>query len=170
MGSLPATQNLEAITECTSPQTCMEVHAFLSLVGHYRRLIKGFVHVAQPLSEYLTGKGASRKSEWVLLTKDDMEAFKALKQACMASPSLVFANYTKPFLLETDASKYGLGAVLSQKQADRWYHPIACGSRALSPPEKSYHSTKLEFLALNWAVTECFKRVPALPVICSVDG
>ena len=51
-----------------------------------------------------------------------MKDFEALKQACMTAPILVFTDYTKPFLLETDASKDGLGAVLSQKQADRWYH------------------------------------------------
>ena len=61
------------------------------------------------LSEYLAGEGASRKSERVSLTKDAMEAFIALKQACMMAPILVFADYTKPFLLETDASKDGLG-------------------------------------------------------------
>ena len=53
-----------------------------------------------------------------------MEAFRALKQACMTAPILVFADYTKPFLLVTDASKDGLGVVLSQKQADGWYHPL----------------------------------------------
>ena len=74
------------------------------------------------------------------------------------SPILAFADYTKPFLLETDASKDGLGAVLSQKQADGQYHPIAYGSRALTPHEKNYHSTKLKFLALKWAVTEHFKE------------
>ena len=103
-------------------------------------------------------------------TRDAIEAFEALKQVCMTAPILVFADYTKPFLLETNASKDGLGVVLSQKQADGWYHPGAYGSRALMPHEKNYHSTNLEFLALKWAVTEHFKRVPALPDICSVDG
>ena len=65
-----------------------------------------------------------------------MGAFEALKWVCMMAPILVFANYTKPFLLETDTSKDGLGAVLSQKQADRQYHPIAYGSRTLTPPQK----------------------------------
>ena len=50
----------------------------------------------------------------------------------MTAPILAFADYTKLFLLETDASKDGLGAVLSQKQADRQYHPIAYASRALN--------------------------------------
>ena len=52
------------------------------------------------------------------LLEDALEAFDALKQACMSAPILAFANYTKEFLLETDASKEGLVAVLSQKQTD----------------------------------------------------
>ena len=83
-----------------------------------------------------------------------MKAFKALKQACMTAPVLVFSDYTKPFLLET---KDGLGAVLSQKQVDGWYQPIAYGSRVLMP-HKNYHSIKLKFLVLKWAVTEYFKE------------
>ena len=76
----------------------------------------------------------------------------------MTAPVLVFTDYTKPFLLETDASKDGLGAVLSQKQADGWYHPIAYGSRVPTSHEKNYHSYKHEFLALKWAVMEHFKE------------
>ena len=87
-----------------------------------------------------------------------MKAFEALKQACMTAPILVFADYIKPILLETDVSKDGLGAVLLQKQADRWYQPVAYGSRALTSHEKNYHSTKLKFLMLNWAVAEHFKE------------
>ena len=154
----PSNSNLEAIAECTLPQTYTEVHAVLSLVDHYRRFIKGFVCIAQLLSEYLAGEGASRKLEWVSLTKNNMKAFKALKQACMTAPILAITDYTKPFLLETNASKDGLGAVLLQKQADGWFHLIAYGSRALTPHEKNYHSTKLEFLALKWAVMQHFKE------------
>ena len=94
-------------------------------MGHYRRFIKGFPQIAQPLCKYLTGEGASRKSEQVLLTEGAMKAFKALKQACMTAPILAFDDYTKPFLLETDASKEGLGTVLPQKQADVQYHPVS---------------------------------------------
>ena len=65
----------------------------------------------------------------------------------MHSPVLAFADYIKDFLLETDASKEGLGAVLSQKQEDGRFHSVAYGSRALTTHEKNYHLTKLEFLA-----------------------
>ena len=67
----------------------------------------------------------------------------------MSSPVLAFADNTKDFLLEMDASKEGLGVVLSQKQADGCYHLVAYGSQALTTHEKNYHSTKLEFLTLK---------------------
>ena len=69
---------------------------------------------------------------------------------------LAFADFHKPFLLETDASGDGLGAVLSQKQEDGCYHPVAYTSQGLKGGELRYHSSKLEFLALKWAITEQF--------------
>ena len=117
--------NLRAIAECALPQTYTEIHAFLSLVGHYCQFIMGFAWVAQPLNEHLAREGASRKTEWVLLSEDALEAFQALKQACMSTPILAFADYTKDFLLKTDASKEGLGVVLSQK-THRWVISPSC--------------------------------------------
>ena len=114
--------------------------------------------MAQPLNKHLPGEGASRKMECLSLSQEALEAFQALKQACMNSPVLAFADYTKDFLLETNASREGLGAVLSQKQEDGQFHPVAYGSQALTTYEKNYHSTKLEFLTLKWAVTEYFKE------------
>ena len=61
-GVCPSNMNLKVIAECAPPQTYMEVHSFLGLVGHYWRFIKGFICIAQPLSDYLAGEGASRKS------------------------------------------------------------------------------------------------------------
>ena len=62
-GVQPSNSNLKAIAECTPPQTYTEMHAFLGLVGNYRRFIKGSVHIVQPLNEHLTGEGARRRSE-----------------------------------------------------------------------------------------------------------
>ena len=76
----------------------------------------------------------------------------------MNSPVLAFANYMMDILLKMDTSREGLGTVLSQKQADGQFHPVAYGSWALTAPEKNYHSTKLEFLALKWAIMEHFKE------------
>ena len=75
---------------------------------------------------------------------------------CMTAPILVFTDFKKPFQLETDASKEGLGAVLLQESDDGQYHPVAFASQELRGGEPKYHSSKLEFLALKWAVTEQF--------------
>ena len=88
-----------------------EIQAFLGLVGHYWQYIKGFAYVAQPLHKHLSGEGVSKKSKQVRLTSDVQVAFEMLKKACLEAPVLAFADFDKPFLLETDASKYGLGVV-----------------------------------------------------------
>ena len=109
------------------------------------------------MSTWLEREPAGSQNE-VSLSKEALKAFEALKQACMNSPVLAFTDYTKDFLLETDASKEGLGAVLSQKQEAGWFHLVAYGSQALTTHEKNCHSMNLEFLALKWAITEHFKE------------
>ena len=94
----------------------------------------------------------------VMLTPEAVEAVRVLKEKITSAPVLVFPDLNKPFLLETNASKEGLGVVLSQKQDDRCYHTVAFSSRMLMPSEQNYHSSKLEFLALKWSVTKHFKE------------
>ena len=72
-GLQPSNANLKAIAECVPPWTYTEIHAFLGLIGHYRQFIKGFAWIAQPLNEHQAGEGASRKLEWVSLSKDALE-------------------------------------------------------------------------------------------------
>ena len=72
----------------------------------------------------------------MLLSEDTLEAFQALKQACMSTPVLALADYTKDFLLKTGTSKEGLGVELPQKQTGGQYHPVAYGSLALTAHEK----------------------------------
>ena len=148
----------EMITECALLQTYPEVCTCLSLVGHYQQFIKGFTHISQLQNEHLMGEGASRRLEQVLLLEGTLKAFGTLKQACMSAPVLAFTDYTKEFLLETNASKEGLGVVLPQKQVDGQYHPVTYGGRALMAHEKNYYSTKFMFLMLKWAVMEHFKE------------
>ena len=71
---------------------------------------------------------------------------------------LSFADFNKPFLLETDVIRLALGAVLSQKQTDGRCHQVAYTSWSLSVHEHNYHSTKQEFLALKWMITEQFQE------------
>ena len=96
------------------------------------------------------------------MSPEARETFDHLKAACLQAPILAFLDFDKPFLLETDASVRGLGDVLSQKQEDGWYHPIAYASHVMNEAEQRYHSNKQEFLALKWAVTEQFHEYLSL--------
>ena len=155
-GVLPSKKNLEAIARCPPPDTYTKVKSFVGLVGHYRRIIKGFANIAAPLYDLTSGENKDKKSEHLDLPLKARKAFDCLKAACLQAPILAFPDFGKPFLLETDASGKGLGAVLSQKQSDGRYHPIAYASRIMTETEQRYHSNKQEFLALKWAVTEQF--------------
>ena len=154
-GILPSQENVQAVQEFPMPKTYTQVCAFCGLVGHYRRFIKGFANIACPLYDVL---GKEVKMGLVDLPSKAQETMAVLKGKVQSAPVLVFPNFKKPFLLEMDASKEGLGAVLSQKQSDGWYHPIASGSQSLTLVEKNYHSSRLEFLTLKWSMTEHFKE------------
>ena len=154
-GVLPS-KNLESIAQCPPPDTYTKVKSFVGLVGYYRCFIKGFAKIAAPLYDLTSGDNKDKKSEHVDLSIEAHEAFDCLKAACLQAPILTFPDFNKPFLLETDASGRGLEAVLSQKQADGWYHPITYASRVMNETEQRYHSNKQEFLTLKWAVTEQF--------------
>ena len=149
-GILPSWKNVWAMQEFPMPETYTQVCTFCGLAGRYRRFIKGFANIALPLYDVL---GKEVKMGLVNLPPEAWEAMGILKGKVQSAPVLVFPNFDKPFLLETDASKEGLGAVLSQKQSDGQYHPIAFGNCSLTLAEKNYHSSKLEFLALKWSVT-----------------
>ena len=114
-GILPSQENVQAMQEFPMPKTYTQVHTFCGLVGHYRRFIKGFANIAHPLYDML---GKEVKMGLVDLSPKAREAMNILKRKVQSAPILVFPDFDKPFLLEMDASKEGLGAVLSQKQND----------------------------------------------------
>ena len=155
-GVLPSKKNLEAIAQCPPPDTYTKVKSFVGLVGHYRHFINGFSNIAVPLYDLTSGENKDKKSEHLDLPQEAREAFDRLKAACLQAPILAFPDFDKPFLLEMDVSGKDLGAVLSQKQSDGWYHPIAYASHIMTETQQRYHSNKQEFLALKWAVTEQF--------------
>ena len=148
-GVLPLKKNLESIAQCPPPDTYTKVKSFVGLVGHYRCFIKGFAKIAAPLYNLTSGDNKDKKSEHVDLSLEAREAFDPLKAACLQAPFLTFPDFNKPFLLETDASGRGLGAVLSQKQADGQNHPITYASRVMNETKQRYHSKKQEFLTLK---------------------
>ena len=93
------------------------------------------------------------KFDW---TDECQTAFDLLKETCTNTPILAYADYKKPFCLNTDASEQGLGAVLYQQQDDETFRVIAYASRTLSKTERNYDAHKLEFLALKWSITQRF--------------
>ena len=157
-GMEPGTDGLKGIMEIAPPATYTQVQKFLFVTGYFRRYIKGYARIVKPLNNLLQGENSKLKSHPVGLPPDALAAFQELKIKCLTAPVLAFTDFKKPFLLETDASIEGLGAVLSQKQDDSHYHPIEYASRSLKGGELKYHSSKLEFLALKWAVTEQFRE------------
>ena len=95
--------------------------------------------------------------EWTMKHQD---AFDVLKEALSTVPVLGFPDFSREFMLETDASFNGLGTTLSQQGKDGKIHVIAYASHSLHPSERSMHnysSAKRELLALRWAVTEEFR-------------
>ncbi|XP_074532106.1 uncharacterized protein LOC141795198 [Halichoeres trimaculatus] len=160
-GVRPDPDKISAVLDWPIPSTIRQVQAFLGLAGYYRRFVSGFAKVARPLNQLLTGIPADKRSEarQVQWTSECQESFDALKKALTEAPVLAFANYSLPFIVYTDASNQGLGAVLAQVQDGR-ERVIAYASRSLHPTERNdanYSSFKLELLALKWAVTEKFK-------------
>ena len=157
-GMLLGQESIKEIAHMGPPTTYTGIRKFIGAVGNFRRFIKNFTRIAKPLNDLLGCGNSKLKNHPVSLTAAAEEAFHTLKKKCVTAPVLAFADLKKPFLLETDASKYSLGAVLQQVQEDGRYHLVAYASRALRGSEANYHSSKLEFLALKWAVTQQFKE------------
>ena len=157
-GMEPGTEGLKGITEIAPPATYTHVCKFLGATRYFRCFIKGYAKIAKPLNDLLQEENSKLKSHPVGLPPDALAAFQELKMKCLMAPVLAFPDFKKPFLLETDASIEGLGAVLSQKQDEGHYHPIAYTSHGLKGGELKYHSSKLEFLALKWAMTDQFRE------------
>ena len=131
-----------------TPTDPTSVRSFVGLASYYRRFVPHFAAIAAPLHR-LTKKDV--RFEW---SEECETAFCRLKSLLTEAPVLVYPRFGEGehFLLETDASGVGLGAVLSQKQGDGKYHPVAYASRSLQPNEKNYPISELETLAIVWAV------------------
>ena len=132
----PGDDGLKGIAEMAPPANYTEIRRFLGVTGFFRHFIKNYTWTAGPLNNLLEGEASKWKAQQVDLPPKALEAFNILKMKCMMAPVLAFADFQKPFLLETDASSYGLGAMLSQQQDDGKYHPVTYASRELKGGEK----------------------------------
>ena len=154
------------------PKSAKEVHSFLGLASYYRRFIPQFTKWASPLHKLIRLVATKKKHEGMKVpplsqnlppfqwSPECQESFEKLKEALITMPVLSYLDYSKPFILETDASLKGLGAVLSQEDSDGNVCIVSFASHTLKPYEKSmknYSSAKLELLALKWSVCKKFK-------------
>ena len=147
-GIEPDPAKTERIKNYPTPTDVTEVRRFLGLASYYRRFVPKFASIASPIHA-LTKK--SVPFQW---TDECESAFNELKVALSTSPVLIYPKFCPghSFILETDASTVGLGAVLSQMQDDGTIHPIAYASRSVDKHEKNYGISELETLGLVLAV------------------
>lgn len=161
-----STKHIDAVASWPEPSNVGELQTFLGFTGFYRRFIPGYSTVAYPMLKLLKSSDAGKRSqkgkrkgkihyvpwEW---GPPQHKAFETLKHSLITAPILTYPDYRKPFILHTDASRKGLGAVLYQEVEGK-NHVVAYASRSLTGSEKNYTVHKLEFLALKWAVTVKF--------------
>lgn len=133
---------VQAVLDWPSPQTITQLRVFLGLTGYYRRFIKSYAQLAFPLTNLLK----KDSFEWNMQTET---AFINLKNAITSAPVLDLPNFSQPFVLETDASGTGVGAVLSHLG-----HPIAYFSKKLSPRAQKQSAYVRELLAITEALSK----------------
>ena len=119
-----------------------DVRSFTGFTNYYHKFIKGYAKIAHPLHELTSGENAKRKHRPVEWDDRCQALFEALKKLCSESPVLAYADYSKPFVLHTDASTTGLGAVLYQKQSDGKERVITYASQSLNHAEQNYDAHK----------------------------
>ena len=141
-GVAPDPSKTAKVKDWPTPTSALETQRFLGLANYYRRFIKDFATIARPLHQ------ATEKSRNFTWTRQCEEAFSKLKEFLTSAPILALPDWSKPFIVDTDASDFGIGAVLSQCQEDGKEHVISYASRLLTKPERNYCVTRKELLAV----------------------
>ena len=130
------------------PKTKKEVRSFLGLTGYYRHFVKDYAFMAVPLTNLI------RKEcpEVVVWTEECNKVFNSLKNVPTSTPVLSSPNFERTFIPQTDASNYGVGAVLSQPDAEGPDHPVVYFSHKLLDRERKYSTIDKECLDIKLAV------------------
>jgi hypothetical protein len=127
---LPNESKLSAVKECPIPSTTKKLIGFLGLASCYRRFIPNFSKIAKLLTNLL------KTNTPFIWNADTDETFNTLKRLLTSQPLLQYPDFSKPFILTTDASNDALGAILSQGEIGRDLS-VAYGSRTFSKAEKT---------------------------------
>jgi hypothetical protein len=141
-------EKVTAAMNWKAPKNVKQVQEFLGFVNFYQRFIQDFAGKARPLYNLLK---KDQKWQW---TSKEQEAMNALKEALKVAPVMMQPDQNKEFFLETDASGFATGAVLSQKDEEGKLHPVAFLSKSLNPAERNYDIFDKELLAIIRAFKE----------------
>ena len=145
-GILPNPEKKSAVKRFPTPTSVKAVQQFLGLASYYRRFVPNFARVANSLY------ALTRQDVPFQWTQACQHSFERLKDLLTTLPVLAYPDFTKEFVLHTDASGAVIGAVLEQEQDDGLLHPVAYASRTTNRHEKRYGVTELEALGVVWAV------------------
>lgn len=137
-------EKVQAILSYPTPSCRKDVKRFLGTATWYRRFVPNFSTIAGPLNKLTSNRKGGPPFVW---SPEAETAFQRLKECLVSAPVLTCPDYNKPFEVHTDASNYGVGAMLTQT-IDGKEHPIAYMSKSLSAAEKNYSITERETLAV----------------------
>ena len=144
-GIKPDLSKILAVQQYPIPETPKDIKGFLGLAGYYRKFIQDFSKISSPLTKLL------KKNEDFIWTDAQQSAFENLKNKLINPPLLQYPDFSKTFLLTTDASNFAIGSILSQGEIGKDL-PIAYASRTLSKPEQNFSTIEKELLAIVWSV------------------
>ncbi|KAM1620715.1 hypothetical protein ACFXTN_017669 [Malus domestica] len=153
---------IDLVRHLPSPTSVREVRSFLGHAGFYRRFIKDFSKIAQPLCRLLQKEVAFE------FTKECTASFNQLKELLTTAPIIVPPDWSLPFELMCDASDYALGAVLGQRK-DKKPHVIYYASRTLNDAQLNYSTTEKELLAVVFALDKFRSYLIGTKVIVFTD-
>ena len=158
-------KKIKAVAEWPKPQNVTELRSFIGLANYYRRFVEKFSHIAAPLTS-LMGADKWTDTSW---GEEQDRAFQALKDALVNAPVLQAPDFTRPFLVKTDASDFAIGGVLSQGSG-RDERPVAFESKKLSPPESRYTVHEKELLAVVHTLREWRHYLQGQPFTVVTDN
>lgn len=138
-GIKPNPDKIKCVIDFPIPKTHKQIKQFLGLTGYYRKFIQDYSLVAKPIT-------LCQDAKINILNPEYQNSFETLKRLLTSDPILHYPDFTKEFVLTTDASNYVLGAILSQNN-----HPVCYASRTLNEHEINYRTIEKELLAIVWS-------------------
>jgi hypothetical protein len=143
-GVKPDPHKVQAIHDFPIPKTKTDIKSFLGLAGYYRKFTPQFSKIGKPLNNL---QKKDQVWKWEI---EQVQSFQQLKEALTKEPVLQYSEFTKPFIITTDASGFAVGATFSQGKVGQ-DQAIAYASRILNSAERNYSTIEKELTAMVWA-------------------